>query len=507
MAMDCEFPEDWEAVAFEEEVAVDDFEEEPLQEPPELPEGLIEELEEELQEEVLLEAPEALPAEEVDDEELAALEAAACARWEAEGAGEEVEASAVTQAVQRDARSTGPRNLHKEPWKANWAGNRSHDKGKDKGKGNKQKNKNKAWEAFQQRVQAQVRETWPTPRPPPVARGAWIRPPAKGGHLKGAKGGKFPLRGQRVWQDREKGGKGSAGFRAQPRPELSARQAGHQVQPKVAGRDRRVDAGWAQNWAPPGGQKRPSESKGGDAKRAKPEAPEPLHDWESEPQPKERKVQTAKVKLKGSVAEKVQQLAARGVKLKLTALQRLAAAEPGDAAALLQALLARGHVNNPSAFVIGSLELRAAKTAGSLPDQRVQKTIVKAKAQPSAPVKIVKAKAQPPAEAQKILIFDSQSQPLAKIPGLGQPPLPRPKDLDFERLAVEAKLLSLNRQQIWPKRGPHPLDEATLAVLMQIEPARALEILDEVEAQGVQLADPARFARELAADEEKVYPA
>ncbi|CAJ1346154.1 unnamed protein product, partial [Effrenium voratum] len=236
MAMDCEFPEDWEAVAFEEEVAVDDFEEEPLQEPPELPEGLIEELEEELQEEVLLEA---LPAEEVDDEELAALEAAACARWEAEGAGE-VEAT-VKQAVQRDAKSTGPRNLHKEPWKANWAGNRSHDKGKDKGKGNKQKNKNKAWEAFQQRVQAQVRETWPTPRPPPVARGAWIRPPAKGGHLKGAKGGKFPLRGQRVWQEREKGGKGSAGFRAQPRPELSARQAGHQVQPKVAGLPRRVD--------------------------------------------------------------------------------------------------------------------------------------------------------------------------------------------------------------------------------------------------------------------------
>mmetsp|Transcript_48311 Transcript_48311/g.108537 ORF Transcript_48311/g.108537 Transcript_48311/m.108537 type:complete len:80 (+) Transcript_48311:3-242(+) len=79
--------------------------------------------------------------------------------------------------------------------------------------------------------------------------------------------------------------------------------------------------------------------------------------------------------------------------------------------------------------------------------------------------------------------------------------------MEFDRMAVQAKLLALNKQGIWAKRSPYPLDEAALAALLRIEGARALEILDEVEAQGVALSDPSRYARELAAEEEQVHAA
>lgn len=101
--------------------------------------------------------------------------------------------------------------------------------------------------------------------------------------------------------------------------------------------------------------------------------------------------------------------------------------------------------------------------------------------------------------------------PVGKAPGGGKPlpggvgEAPRlrtEQELEFFQMAVQAKLMALNKQGIW--KGPHPLDEAALLALLSIDSARALEILDEAEDQGKQLASPSRFVRDTCAEEEQM---
>eukprot|EP00913_Durusdinium_trenchii_P031596 g29588.t1 len=68
---------------------------------------------------------------------------------------------------------------------------------------------------------------------------------------------------------------------------------------------------------------------------------------------------------------------------------------------------------------------------------------------------------------------ECQAAKPVKVPGQGEPPRER-LDLPFERQAVQAKLLALNKLGIWTK-GPHPLDESALSALMQIEPVQSSE--------------------------------
>jgi len=90
---------------------------------------------------------------------------------------------------------------------------------------------------------------------------------------------------------------------------------------------------------------------------------------------------------------------------------------------------------------------------------------------------------------------------VAKESQSGRPPRPR-AGLDFDQMAVQGKLQALNSQGPW--KAPHPLDEAVLAALLRIDPARALEILDEAEEQGESLADPSAFALQAASREEQI---
>ncbi|CAK9026660.1 Hypothetical protein SCF082_LOCUS17596 [Durusdinium trenchii] len=204
---------------------------------------------------------------------------------------------------------------------------------------------------------------------------------------------------------------------------------------------------------------------------------------EEEPQriqKRRKKIIKIKVSLKPAVAEKLGQLTARSIKLTAHAVRGLAAADAKDALVLLQDLLSHRQVAHPSRFVMVSLQNLKKKAGEAPPDSKVRAL--------RAPAGTAECQAAKP----------------VKVPGQGEPPRER-LDLPFERQAVQAKLLALNKLGIWTK-GPHPLDESALSALMQIEPARGLEILEEVEAQGVALIDPSRHARELAADEEKVFP-
>mmetsp|Transcript_109727 Transcript_109727/g.354265 ORF Transcript_109727/g.354265 Transcript_109727/m.354265 type:complete len:616 (+) Transcript_109727:60-1907(+) len=86
-----------------------------------------------------------------------------------------------------------------------------------------------------------------------------------------------------------------------------------------------------------------------------------------------------------------------------------------------------------------------------------------------------------------------------KAPGAGKPPQQR-NGLEFEQMALQAKLLAMNKQGIWP--SPHALDEATLAALLNMdEPHRGIEILEEAEDQGTNIKDPSQFVQKLIAEE------
>lgn len=268
---------------------------------------------------------------------------------------------------------------------------------------------------------------------------------------------------------------------------------------------------------------------------------------------------TIKVKLTRPVAEKLEAVKSKGLKLAASAVQALAAAEAKDALVLLTALMNR-EVPNPTNWVIASLKKRAemvnasndekpAVAKAAMPKPAVAKVSV-AKAPPVAKapsklpegVKVIKyasldgsppkaavakvpsavkvaktppADRSPPVAKAAVTKAPVAKAPVAKAPvkkapppspspgkpaGAGQPPVVR-TGLDFEQLAVQAKLQTLNKKGIW--RGSHPLDEAALEALLRIDPGRALEILDEAEEQGSQLAAPSMFVREQVAEEEK----
>jgi len=238
---------------------------------------------------------------------------------------------------------------------------------------------------------------------------------------------------------------------------------------------------------------------------------------ESAPVPKQTKTATMKLKTQPSVAEKLDQLKAVGIKLTSPALREVAAATTKVACVVLQALMSKrksrpDEVANPSDWVIASLAAKA-EEAATPPAQQSRPPVEHRPAAGAAPAR---APARAPAKAPaKVLPRPPPKAPpapapkpqtVARVPGQGQQPRLR-KDLPFERQTVQEKLIALNKQGIWTKQGKtYPLDEAALSALMQIEPARGLEILDEVERQGMALIDPSRYARELAAEEEKVFP-
>jgi len=232
---------------------------------------------------------------------------------------------------------------------------------------------------------------------------------------------------------------------------------------------------------------------------------------ESAPVPQQKKTATVKITAQPSVAEKIEQLKTVGIKLKSPALREVAAASTKVACVVLQALMSKrksrpDEVANPSDWVIASLaKTKAEEAAATPPAQQSRPPVEHRPAAGAAPAKApAKVLPRPPAKAPPAPA--PKPQTVARVPGQGQQPRLR-KDLPFERQTVQEKLIALNKQGIWAKQGKtYPLDEAALSALMQIEPARGLEILDEVERQGMALIDPSRYARELAADEPKVFP-
>eukprot|EP00438_Fugacium_kawagutii_P014288 Skav226005 [mRNA] locus=scaffold1010:113449:114309:- [translate_table: standard] len=171
-----------------------------------------------------------------------------------------------------------------------------------------------------------------------------------------------------------------------------------------------------------------------------------------------------KVKLKPTVAEKLKQLTARGVKFSPDALNQLAAADAKDGALLLQALLKRGEVPNPSKFVTASLANLAKKKAAAIATAPILAESSTVQSTPSTPAEAKVARPRPPLGPPPTM--------LAAVKGQGQQPLRR-GNLSFDRRAVQEKLFALNGQGIWAKQGKlFALDESALSALMRIEPAR-----------------------------------
>lgn len=232
------------------------------------------------------------------------------------------------------------------------------------------------------------------------------------------------------------------------------------------------------------------------------------------------------------VAAKLTMLKNQGVKVLAAGVRAIAAASREDALVVLQALAKRGSaVADPTQWVLNSLAGRAAVAAGKAP------AVGKAPGAKAPLAKVPGAKAPiakaPAGKAGIAKAPPAGKAPLAKAPvgkaGLvkapaGKAPVgkappakamqkkervpPKPREgLDFEQLAVQVKLQSLNKQQIWP--GPHPLDEPALAALLRMNAFRAMEILEEAEEKGTakSLTDPSAFVRRAVALEEALPPA
>lgn len=217
------------------------------------------------------------------------------------------------------------------------------------------------------------------------------------------------------------------------------------------------------------------------------------------------------------VAAKLTMLKGQGVKVLAPAVRALAAAERQDALIVLQALAKRGKaVTDPTLWILNSLKGRGAKGAAS--DAASPGTEA---APAKAPVaKVPAAQAGGPAAKAPVAKTPAAKAPVTKAPAITKAPVaktpavvsaaakaaqkprlpPQKREgLEFEQMAAQAKLFSLNSQKIWP--GADPLDESALAALLKVEPARALEILDEAEEKGLAgtLQDPSAFARRAVA--------
>jgi len=115
-----------------------------------------------------------------------------------------------------------------------------------------------------------------------------------------------------------------------------------------------------------------------------------------------------KVTISKALASKIEFLKGKGMKLSGSAVKALAAAETRDALMLLGALANRGHVEDPSKFVLVSLEKRQAATRAAASADAVGAKAPGAK----APV----AKSPPGATAQVAKSPAGAKPPVAKAP-------------------------------------------------------------------------------------------
>lgn len=141
--------------------------------------------------------------------------------------------------------------------------------------------------------------------------------------------------------------------------------------------------------------------------------------------------------------------------------------------------------------------------AGKAPLAKAPIAKVPAGKAPIAKAPIAKAPAGKAPIAKAAIVKAPAGAPLAKAPRRERlPPKPR-EGLDFEKLAVQSKVLTLNKQKIWP--GEHPLDESALAALLSMDPFRAMDILEDAEERGnaQSLTDPSAFVRRAVALDEQ----
>merc|ERR1712136_62748 len=217
--------------------------------------------------------------------------------------------------------------------------------------------------------------------------------------------------------------------------------------------------------------------------------------------PSEESVEESPAKkrsLPSSVAQKVEALTAQGISLGPLALKALNGAEARDAMIVLQVLAKREKVKDPSQFIIASLK----KKAELQQESGDQATSVPQRPAATAPKPVVKSIVKPGA---KLAGKDAVGKPVATGgSGIGKPPRPR-TGLEFESVAMQAKLQAMNTMGLWP--GPHPLDDAALTALLKITAARALEILEEAEEDASEISDPSSFVRKLVVDELKIQAA
>jgi len=226
------------------------------------------------------------------------------------------------------------------------------------------------------------------------------------------------------------------------------------------------------------------------------------------------------VRLSPEVAAKLTALKGQGLKVLASGVRAISEAPQQDALAVLQALLQKGKAaGDPTKWVIASLrgragggdDVAAGATAGVGAVAPVPQKAPVSKA-PVAKAPIAKApNAKAPVGKAPVAKAPIAKAPIAKAPvakapvvegPARRPPVPR-DGLDFDRTCVQAKLLTLNKQNIWP--GEHPLDESALAALLKINTARAIEILEEAEERGQAgtLKDPSAYARRAVALEAK----
>mmetsp|Transcript_130278 Transcript_130278/g.324852 ORF Transcript_130278/g.324852 Transcript_130278/m.324852 type:complete len:436 (+) Transcript_130278:164-1471(+) len=241
------------------------------------------------------------------------------------------------------------------------------------------------------------------------------------------------------------------------------------------------------------------------------------------------------VRLSPEVAAKLTALKGQGLKVLASGVRAISEAPQQDALAVLQALLQKGKAaGDPTKWVIASLrgragggdDVAAGATAGvgavaPVPQKAPVSKAPVAKAPiakaPNAKAPVAKAPlakapvAKAPIGKAPVAKAPIAKAPIAKAPvakapvvegPARRPPVPR-DGLDFDRTCVQAKLLTLNKQNIWP--GEHPLDESALAALLKINTARAIEILEEAEERGQAgtLKDPSAYARRAVALEAK----
>jgi hypothetical protein len=204
--------------------------------------------------------------------------------------------------------------------------------------------------------------------------------------------------------------------------------------------------------------------------------------------------------LPSSVVQKVEALTGQGISLNPLALKALNDAETRDAMIVLQVLAKREKVKDPSLFIIASLKKRAElqQQSGDQATAVPQRQAATAGQSPGAPKPAVKPVVK---QVAKVAGKGAVARPTATGGGgVGHPPRPR-TGLEFESVAMQAKLQAMNTMGLWP--GSHPLDDAALTALLKITPARALEILEEAESDASDISDPSSFVRKLVLEELK----